>query len=242
MNQLKLLFLILLIVTACGKHTSENFGYMSNGDVSENIKATTLSGKIKTSMDTNNFEDFKSLLQQSGDINLRLPDTENATPLIYSAVKDLPLFANYLVKQGADLKLLDDNGKTAEQRALDTGGRERILLILDPSRQQQMQGELFIAVSKKKVLTISELLKAGVDPNFVDTETGETPLTKSITLKKAANVAKALVDWKDPGFGVTNTDINFPNQQGFTPLAYAIEKKNTDIIELLKALNAKETL
>ena len=40
---------------------------------------------------------FQSLLASGADVNGRLPETKNATPLIYSAVKNLPQFTYALL-------------------------------------------------------------------------------------------------------------------------------------------------
>ncbi len=237
-------FIILLafILIACGKHESESSGFTATGNLNEGLKDGSTQGLLKTAMDAGELPTFLALIAQGVPVDTRLLDAKNSTLLIYSATKNLPKFTYYLVTNGADLQLTDDDGNTAFQVAESIGSRDRVLMILDPNRQKQAQLELFDAVKKKKVSTILAKLNAGADPNFVDEEAGETPLTQSVLLKKAANVIKILAEWKDPEIGLTATDINFPNRAGVTPFGFAILNNNTDAITILKNLNAKETL
>lgn len=230
------------IVCACGVHESTGFGFTQNNATNDQVKAVTIEGKIKTAMDTADYNSFISLMSEEVSINLRLPETGDATMLIYSAYKDLPQFTYYLLKQNADKELVDENGLTALDVAQKTGGRLRVQTLLDPDRQKTGQIQMMDAVKKKKVKTLEDLLVAGIDPNFIDEETGETPLTRSILVKKAGNVVGMLSQWSDPGFGISKIDINFPNRENYTPLGYAILNNNEDAIRILKALNAKETL
>lgn len=238
----KLFILIFIIVAACGKHESDSSGYTATGSVSDGLQAGTVEGKLKTSMDTGDIQVFLELIAQGASVDTRLPDTKNATLLIYSAVKNLPKFAHFLILNGADITLANDDGNTAYQMAESIGSRDRILMLIDPNRQKQAQLELWDAVKKKKVATIIAKLKEGADPNFIDEDSGQTPLTQSMLLVKAANVVKTLAEWKDPDFGVTATNVDFPNGEGLTPLAFALLHNNTDAAQILKKLNAKETL
>jgi ankyrin repeat protein len=232
--------IISFLFISCGQHESSNYGFSANGDISDGLKASTIPGKLKTAMDTGDKEEFVKLMTDDVDVNTRLPDTKNATLLIYSAIKNVPLITHFLINRGADIALTDDDGKTAFERAEEIGNRERILMLIDSDRQKEAQMALMEAVIRKKVQTIEDLLVAGTDPNFIDEETGETPLTRSVLLKKGTHVTKFIAEWKDPGFDVSATDIDFPNREGFTPLGYAIEKNITDVIDVLKSLNAKE--
>lgn len=239
----KLIFgLCIIMLFGCGSHKSENFGFTQNGDVSNGLKADTVEGKLKTAMDTVDFPTFSKLLAEGASPDLRLPNTKNATLLIYSAVKNLPKFAHTLIQAGADNTLVDDDNKTAFQHAEEIGNRDRILMLIDPERQKQAQIDLLDAIKKKKVPTIEQLLKAGANPNFIEEESGETPLTKAVLLKKGTHVVKFIAEWTDSDVGVSGTDINFPNRAGQTPLGFAVLQNNTEVVQVLKSLNAKESL
>lgn len=239
----KLIFVFcIIILIGCGSHKSESSGFTQNGDVSNGLKADTVEGKLKTAMDTVDFPTFSALLMDGASVDTRLPNSKNATLLIYSAIKNLPKFTHALMEAGADITLVDDSGKTAFQSAEEIGNRDRILMLLDPARQAQAQADLLVAIAKKKVPTIEELLKAGADPNFIEESSGETPLTKAILLKKGTHIVKFIAEWKDKEIGVSGTNIDFPNRNGQTPLAFAIAQDNKEVIEVLKSLNAKETL
>lgn len=237
-----LFILTLLVLAACGKHESESSGFTATGNVNEGLQDGSSEGQLKTAMDTGNYAAFLSLITNGALVNTRLPGTKNATLLIYSATKNLPKFAYFLIQNGADITLVDDDGKTAYEVAEHIGGRDRILMLIDPNRQKQAQLELWDAVKKKKVTTIIAKLNEGADPNFIDEDSGQTPLTQAMLLVKAANVIKILAEWRDPDFGTTGTNIDFPNRDGLTPLAFAVLKNNTDAIQILKTLNAKEIL
>lgn len=237
-----LVLLCTLIIVACGNHKSESNGFTATGNVNNGLQDGTVIGQLKTSMDSGNITAFLALLANGAPVDTRLPEAKNATLLIYSASQNLPLFAHYLIQNGADITMVNDDGKTAVQVAENVGGRDRILMLIDPTRQAQAQKELWDAVKKKKIETIRAKLAAGANPNFVDEETGETPLTQTVLLKKAANATTVLSGWTDPGFGITATDINFPNRAGVTPLGFAVQNNNAEVIQVLKNLNAKETL
>lgn len=237
-----LLISCIIMFVGCGSHESKNEGFTQTGDVNDGLKDGSVQGKLKTAMDTGDISVFLAMIAEGAPVDTRLPNTKNATLLIYTATKNLPKFTHFLVLNGADPTLTDDDGNTAFQIAESIGNRTRILMLLDPERQKQAQADLLDAIKKKKVPTIEELLKSGANPNFIDEATGETPLNKTTLLKKGTHVAKFIAEWKDPEIGITGTDINFPNAAGLTPLAFAITQNNQDVINLLKSLNAKETL
>ncbi len=240
----KFLSVVLFVsgIVGCGSHESTSVGFTQNSGSSDGLKAGTLDGQIKTSMDTGDFALFTNLMASGQDVNTRLPDTGGATLLIYSSLKNLPKFTYYLLAQNADPYLTNEEGQTAFAVAEAVGNRTRILMLLDPERQKAAQVEVMDAVKRKKVPTIDSLLKAGLDPNFIDEETGETPLTRAITVNKATHVVEFIAKWGDPELGISATDINFPNREGLTPLAYAISLNKEDIVTVLRSLNARETL
>lgn len=257
----KLIFsLCIIILSGCGAHKSENFGFTQTGDLNNGLKDTTDVGQLKTAMDENKFEMFQKLISEGADVNARVPNSKNATLLIYSAIKDLPQFAFFLLNNKADSALADDDKKTATDHARQNE-RWRILLLLDSEEQQLQAMDLLKMIEAKRNNKVSELLQRGVNPNFIDPVTGETPLTKAIleignkvgsnpaaqakSVVKSIEVAKTIISWTDAQLGISGTDINLPNQSGFTPLGYGISKNNEDnkeILALLKSLNAKETL
>lgn len=154
---------------------------------------------------------------------------------------------------------MDDDGKSSVDHA--KANSPRIFLLLDQEQQLLKGTELVTMIDAKRDTKVFELLGAGVNPNFIDEASGETPLTKAIlsigkkvganptaqekALKRAITIARFLIEWQDKELGVTTIDINLPNREGFTPLGFAISKDNQDnkeIIDLLIRLNAKETL
>ncbi len=241
MIKFSLIVILLSIFVGCGSHKSENFGYVSNNDVNEVVDDKSLGGQIKLSMDSGDIDSFKNLITLSN-LNVRLPESNNATPLIYAAIKNLSPYAYHLIKLGAVTDLKDDANKTALDHALEIWGQGRIIMLLDPQIQMQGQKELMTAVKRKRVPSIEKLLNDGIDPNFIDEESGETPLTQSVLLVKGAHVTGFLANWKDVSLGISTTDINFPNSKGQTPLGFAIENNNREVIDLLRSLNAKEQL
>ncbi len=241
MGKLLFYFLLTLLIVHCGSHKSENYGFISNSDVNEVVQDKSDGGKIKTLMDKNDLLAFKKLIT-SKNIDEPLPETNGATPLIYASLKNLAPFAFFLLNQGANVDIKDNEGQTAAEKAREIWGEGRIIMLLDPQLQEQGRIDFFTAVSRKRVPTIEKLLNDGVDPNFIDEDSGETPLTRSISLVKGNHITRFLATWKDETLGISGTDINLPNREGKTPLTVARENNNQEAIDLLKSLNAEETL
>ena len=56
------------------------------------------------------------------------------------------------------------------------------------------------------------------------------------------HITKFIAEWKDPQLGISATDIDFPNREGLTPLGFALAHDVKDVADVLKSLNAKESL
>lgn len=238
--KLFIIFLLSPLLIHCGYHSSSHESYLQKNEQTTNLKDESAPGRIKQAMNEGDLKSFIKWIDKV-DINLRLPETHNATPLIYSALKNLPQFANFLIEQGANTELTDDEGDTALQKALKVWGTGRIIMLLDPSVQTQLQQDLFKFVKRKSVDKIRELLASGVDPNFIDEDSGETPLTQSFLLKNANHVILFLLEWDDSDFNITATQWNYANRNGETPWDLAVKTNNQPIIDKLKELITKET-
>jgi len=229
------LFVSLLFVIACGKHSTDNFGYTKKVIAAEGDKPETPADFMKLAIDQKDLPAFQKLLDDGIDVNVVLK--EGSTPLIYATLADNAKFVYMLIQKGADLTLVDANGKTALDHAL-AQKRDRIALLLDPPKMAEFQNELFAGVLDENVDIVNAKLLAGTDPNFLH-ESGESPLTQAVLLK-SIGLVRTIAKWKDTDLGVTMTDVNLPNANGQKPLAIALEKKFTAIANELKKLNAQE--
>lgn len=235
--------LVCLFFTACGKHESENFGFIKTEVAEKDDAIDSPAEKIKVSIDTGDREAFEALLNENIDVNIVLE--EGQTALIYATIEGRDYFVFLLMKKGADTTLIDSSGQTALQYAVKLE-RVRIQLLLDPSQQAALQEKLIETItndSDEVFMEVSQLLAEGADPNFVHA-TGETPLTLAIQV--LSNSATALINWRDEGFEITATNLNLPNAAGLKPLAVAKthskQKHNTikKIISTLTEINAEE--
>ncbi|CAG5102090.1 Similar to Shank3: SH3 and multiple ankyrin repeat domains protein 3 (Rattus norvegicus) [Cotesia congregata] len=85
-------------------------------------------------------------------------------------------------------------------------------------------------VTNSQVEKISKMCNKGLDPNFHDIETGETPLTLATNLKKPTKVLIALVNG--------GALLDYRTKEGLTAMHRAVERNNREAAKTLLELGA----
>lgn len=85
-------------------------------------------------------------------------------------------------------------------------------------------------VRSRQVDKISKMAAKGLDPNFHEEATGETPLTIAVTMERSEDVLKILVNG--------GAHLDFRNRNGFTPVHRAVQKGNVRSLDILLDLGA----
>ena len=111
---------------------------------------------------------------------------------------------------------------------LEAAGGHVASLVRTAAMQQQVVQELLLLAKKNDAERLTELLKAGADPNSSNA-IGQAPLMVC-AIWGCVDAATVLLD--------CGADPNVQNQFGVTPLHYAVEKKKRPMIELLLAKGA----
>lgn len=247
-----------LILIACGKHESTNYGIMNNSKGVQGDKAETplelffnaiLNGEASKPEDRKIFLETMAKIE---DINTRFAN--GRTPLIQAAYSEKPFFVYEILRRGADRTLLDREQMSAMDYAV-AKNNAQIQIFLDESKMAQLQLIFLEQISKGATSGVGTTLNAGVNPNFLTAE-GETPLTLALktfaadpTLK-FLKTAAAIADWVDVTYSATTTDVNFANSLGEKPLSLVlrllVEIPKASISEklkpnLIKALESLKT-
>ncbi|XP_041452510.1 SH3 and multiple ankyrin repeat domains protein 3-like isoform X4 [Lytechinus variegatus] len=85
-------------------------------------------------------------------------------------------------------------------------------------------------VRNRQVDKINKLADKGLDPNFHEEATGETPLTIAVAMDRSEDVLKALVNG--------GAHLDFRNRHGFTAVHRAVQKGNIKSLDILLDLGA----
>ncbi len=240
---LKVVFLLLsmIVFVRCGKHESSNFGEIKGKSTLQGDQAGTVEELLLKAISGDDKVEFQKNIELVTDINALTK--EGRTYLMQSVMSNKPYFVQELLKKGADPLIADASGKTAMDYAI-ANNLIRIQLMLDQSKSLTYQADLFANVTTGSTTNVGNLLVAGVNPN-VHNENGETPLIlafKTFQAQKKSSLlltALKIIEWDDPEFSLTATDVNFCNQQGESPLQWVLileplVTKNADINNLKK--------
>ncbi|MCO5113950.1 MAG: ankyrin repeat domain-containing protein [Bdellovibrionaceae bacterium] len=235
-------FSILLVAVSCihcGKHDIENFGYVRQVNAAGGEAAVNWPDRFEEAVNQNKDDEFKNLLEEDeAQFNVLLKN--GRTPLIHSVISGSNYFIYLLLQKDVDIDQTDTQGKTALDYAVEMQ-KDRAQLMLNPDLQIQFQSVLFLKIiedSDDVASEVKRLLESGTDPNYMDTDMGETPLTMAI--KKKSLAVTTLIRWTDPELGLTPVDINLPNMEDKKPLTIALETNFRRAILALQALSAEE--
>ena len=226
------MLLIMLTLTACGKHESTSYGFSNTGNEKQGAKAGTVEELMELAILNNQVDEFTNNIDKLTDINFRLK--EGRTFLIQAARNKKAFFVYRLLQKGADKTLVDDFQKTAFDYSV-ANDDKKTQFLLDENQFTKIQTEMWSAVtaltSSKNVM---KSIEDGADPNLFN-EQGETVLTfliKNLNFadkkNKAPMILKDVIEWNDELFGLTTTNASLANSLGETPLSLLeTTKKNT---------------
>ncbi len=127
-------------------------------------------------------------------------------------------YALKLVKQGAEASLLE---------LIYLGLEDDVIKLINKSKftKELLDTALHLAFNFHSKKLIPEIVRAGADINSYD-EFGNTILNKAILLEDI-DMLSFLID--------NNVDVNYKDQEGFSPLFLANSTHNNDILDLLKS-------
>ncbi len=155
-------------------------------------------------------------------VNLNTPNNSGVTPLMMAVYADYLDKVNLLLENGALVKAVDKEGKTAMHRALDKGSAMMAMALLRkgaaPASQSKYSESAMLIAARNKAMTsldLTELAKLGVPVNLPD-QKGNTPLIEVI--RRGAWEAPPLVTTL-LGLGV---NVNAVNKEGQSPLTLAL--------------------
>lgn len=220
-----------LVMGGCGTHESTSTGLLKSGNIFAGNRE-----KLAQDIETGNLSAIENYLAAGGSVDTRLEN--GRTLLIHATVQNQLKIVKVLLRAGANVLITDSEGSTALDHAVRVGNK-RAQSLLDPDIKNELQSRLVKAVQRGRRQMIDSVLADGADPNFTDSElNGESPLT--FTIYKQSRLAfLALIEWEDP-LGISNTDVNFRNVEGKTPLAIAIGLGLQEISEYLRSRGASE--
>jgi ankyrin repeat protein len=243
-------FLILCLsltfgVLGCGQHDIKNFGYTRQVTAEVAEAAVTWQDRFEEAINQNKNDEIESLLAEDSNVpGLEPVDftvllKNGRTPLTHAVVSGSAIVVYWLLQKNVDVTAIDGLGKTAMDYAIELN-KERVKLLLDSNLQIQLQDEFYNAIladGEDVAILVKSYLEAGVNPNFVYEQTGETPLTQAIKIKSIAVIQ--IIRWTDKELGLTATDLNLPNQELKTPLTVAQEINFKKVVKALEELNAQ---
>jgi cytohesin len=176
----------------------------------------------------NHPEAVRLMLKAGGNPNLPNIKKNNITPLMACST---PAMADILIKAGADINAVDNNGKSVLDYAAEQ--EDQILFRFLESRGADVDrlnsdGEtpLMTAIREGNTIEIKSLIERHADP-FAGKES--IPFVAAIRLKNSELVSELLKNVKD---------INAPALGGYTPLTLAVSEQNNIATQQILAKKA----
>lgn len=219
------------MLSSCGKHETRTPN-LSKITLNENIPALSLSEQALLSVQSDNLEEFKSLIQ-GHDLNLNLRHQNGRTYLIEAVLWSRLSFIKWLLEQETiDIQAKDVQGKSALEHAEYIGNREIISALNGGSMsQEEIDESLFQALYAKNHDAVKEAIAAGADLNIFDKK-GLTPLILAIYQKDELAVRLLLQTRK--------IDVNLADKRTMKrPLAWAKRAKLERVQKMLERLGAQ---
>jgi len=179
----------------------------------------------------NNIEIVQLLLENGADINAI--NNYGKTPLIYSIWSNNKDIVELLIQKGADVNAKNNYGDTPLYYAIKENNKDIVELLIQKGADVNAINNygdtpLYYAIKKNKIEIVQFFLENGADVNAKNNY-GDTPLIYAITNAIEENKIEIVTLLLENG-----ADVNAKNNYGKTPLTIAEEKKNEDIIKLLK--------
>lgn len=164
--------------------------------------------------------------------DINKPDPNGLAPLHVAAAKGSLVMTKILVKNGADLEVLDSQGHTPLLKSLIARNTIIAEYLLKSGAKLDANSALHETARRGSADrdVIGFLMRHGASLDNTDAE-GNTPLHVAV-LNNHRVVAKYLVN--------RGANLDILNQAGLSPLALAIEVKNGDIERMLRQLGASD--
>jgi len=141
----------------------------------------------------------------------------------------------FLIKKGANVNVSDSFGSTPIGKAAARGNIQMVKLLIvakaDLASESHGNTPLMLAAGAGQIEMVEFFLKQGVPVNQISKLTGRTAIFSAIHSERSEMV-RALIRLK--------ADVNVRSKLEETPLKEAMNSKNTEIIEMLKAAGAKQ--
>lgn len=219
-----------LMLSACGKHSNTYYGLSNKPTGSGNPQKQTPSEEMNSAIRSDDLTAVTKLVSEGFALDFRL--SGGRTPLHIAVESNKVRIVRFLFSKGADPTLVDDEGRSSLDLA---AGKPEIIRIISPDAEFQQKAEMIQAVqADDKVKIKLYLVTEKRDPNFIDSVTGQTPLTLAIQLRFAALV-RTMIQTN------TKTDVDLKNAEGFSPLQMSrLDPPQPDIEKMLKQRKAKE--
>ncbi|QQE12715.1 ankyrin repeat domain-containing protein [Planctomycetota bacterium] len=155
------------------------------------------------------------------------------TPLIYLAVEDRYEACEFLIKLGANVNALTNNGTSGFHDVVIAASLKTIKLFLDNGANPNTigfnsQSCLSTATDNNDYQLMQLLLDYNADPNFRHTSTNDYPLGIAVR-NKDTKLAQFLIN----AGANPNIDLSHPDSCGSTFLHNAIEQYDIDMVKLL---------
>lgn len=214
-----MLVLMLSSLAACGQHSSESRYFQKVGEETIIDESQEPLDQMQRAIFDGDIGKVNKLLENGIKVDAQLPSgrTILAEATYYVKVKIIRL----MIQLGADISQSKIEGEELIKWCEQHPDRNKLLraLLKNPLEDKT---EMMLAVLEGKFQSVKILLQEGVSANFIDSDTGESPLTIAIK-KKLINTLRAL-------FTDSQLDVNLKNTQGESPLQIS-KKLNLRAIE-----------
>ncbi len=217
--------LLLILFSGCGYHESRSL-HEAGPAQPQDIRGLTEQEEIVAEIQSGLIAKLVARLDQGLNLDLRL--SKGKTPIMEAAVWRQHEIVKLLVSRGANLIILDEDGKSVRDHA---SGSTEILRLLPASIDPATIERLFLLVDASDYRKLKSELDLGIDPNLRNAD-GDTLLIRAVRIGSRAVVATLV---RYPGIGLSERDST-----GKTALFIARELRNLQIEKELLARGATE--
>ena len=223
------------LASACGHHLNERLPNLSAAKGGTVVSRDTAQS-VELAIQKGNAEELAALLAAGFPVNAQL--NTGLTPLQQAIVSTTPAkferVFRVLMEKGADPTIRDASGNDAHKLA---EGKRVAARLLQADRNDELVKQLFeeIEVAEDRASIVGLFKDQGEDVNLVHPDTGETPLTWAVGIRKrlifGALMEESLRE---------ELDVNKANRDGKTPLRLAKEQNWNLAVQPLLDRGAKE--